>query len=620
MAFTIPSVFTAIDRMTRPVQAMAARVNSSMAAMEKKYKDISDVSKKMMVGGAVVGTVIAAPIVYATKKAIAFEDKMADVAKVMNLQAGSAELKKVGDEVMNLSKHLKRPTVEVAELYGNIAQSGVAAKDVEYISRLAGEMGVAYGISADLAGESFVKLKNAMGATIEQTKGITDAINHLGNNTAAKSAELLEFMASGGAGAARNLDIMGEKAAAIGSVWISNGKSAAESGTIFERMMKGILGNAEKMSIFQKAGGGIAGFMAIIEKGSKLKGQAQFKFFESFGQYGTDISMLSKNLDQLKTNLKLVGNAADFADSSNAEFANRQKTTAERLKGVQVNLEILAIKAGEVFLPILEKIIDKISPLIDGLSKWISENQETAKTIGYVAAGVSAFAFVMSGVGAVIQGVIIAVETLTAVITVLSGPVGLIILAIAAMVTWLYLIIKYYDKWGKYVTLLMGPIGILIDLIMTVRKHWDAIGSAFKEGGIKEGIKAIGRALLDFLLSPIKRVLELIGKIPGAAALVQPALDMMNSWTAPQITESKQTKLIRAMGLERETTIPSFSAPKQAKPVSAINPKAEQAKAVASTMTETINNRLSIDINGNPKDFSYKAPAGIPVKLTPNIG
>lgn len=100
-----------------------------------------------------------------------------------------------------------------------------------------------------------------------------------------------------------------------------------------------------------------------------------------------------------------------------------------------------------------------------------------------------------------------------------ANPIGLIVLAIAALVGMITLVVAKYDSWGASLTLLMGPLGIIINLVMTFKRNWESITKAFKEGGILAGIKRIGIVLLDVILYPVQQLLGLLAKIPGLSKL-----------------------------------------------------------------------------------------------------
>lgn len=547
--FSVPTIFTAIDKISPTISGIGDKV-------DKVQKRLNSVAKYALIGG----TVLASGLGFAFNEAVKFEDKMADVAKVMNLDAGSKELQDVSKEVQGLSVYLAQTPEAVAELYGNIAQSGVAKAEIGAVSKLAGEMGVAFGISAGQAGESFVKLQNSMGITLKQTKYVTDAINELGNQTAAKSSELLEFMSSGGAGAARQLELAGEEAAAVGSVFISVGKSASEAGTIFERLMKGVLGKADVKRIYDRHGKGLNGIMAVLEHGQKLNPDAQFKFFRNFGEYGTDISLLSKNLDLMKKNLGFVSEASKINNSSFLEFQNRQKTMAVTLQKLKTEFTNLAIEVGYVLLPVVRDLLTEFSPYFKSFGQYISDNKEGVIVIAKLAAGLFALSGAIKAINLVLAigktamvaytAVVAAYEavaitaalggyTLAGAIWAVAWPVLLVLAVIAliilAFIYWDEICEWFAKQWEKF-TNWIGEI-------------WDAVVKWFEEFSFVDFFKSIGQAIIDFMLFPLRSVLELVSKIPGKigrlageALELTHKLDLVDKQDSPSTTASKQTR------------------------------------------------------------------------------
>jgi len=95
------------------------------------------------------------------------------------------------------------------------------------------------------------------------------------------------------------------------------------------------------------------------------------------------------------------------------------------------------------------------------------------------------------------------------------NPIGLIVIAIAALVTYTVIAIKHWDSFGAAMMIFLGPIGMVISLFKTLYDRWEQIKQAFSTGGIVAGLKEIGFAILDSLLYPIQQLLQLIAKIPG---------------------------------------------------------------------------------------------------------
>ncbi|WP_269222006.1 phage tail tape measure protein [Flavobacterium sp. IMCC34518] len=100
-----------------------------------------------------------------------------------------------------------------------------------------------------------------------------------------------------------------------------------------------------------------------------------------------------------------------------------------------------------------------------------------------------------------------------------ANPIGLVILAISALVAVVATIITYYEDWGAALSIVIGPLGWIINLVQSFVRHWDSITAAFEKGGIVGGIKRIGLVLLDALLYPVQQLLGLLAKIPGLGGL-----------------------------------------------------------------------------------------------------
>lgn len=95
-----------------------------------------------------------------------------------------------------------------------------------------------------------------------------------------------------------------------------------------------------------------------------------------------------------------------------------------------------------------------------------------------------------------------------------ANPIGLIIAGIVAVVAVVAVAITYWDEWGAALLTFLGPVGYLINALMSIREHWDSIVDAFSKDGIVGGIMRIGQVLLDVILKPVTQVLSLLSKLP----------------------------------------------------------------------------------------------------------
>lgn len=446
---TIPSVFTAIDKFSKPVDKMSRSASASFERMDRNMRKTSQKFGEMSKKSAIATAAIIAPLALLANEAVKFEDKMADVAKVANVDLGGTAFQKMSEDAKTLGIELGLSASESAELMANLAQGGVHISELNEVSRIAGKMAVAFGMSGDMAGESFIKTKNALGGTIKETQKVMDVINMFGNTTAAASNQLVEFMASGGSGVARAANASGEELAAFGAQFISMGKSASESATIMERFIKTALSDKKIRGVFDKAGGGAKGMFAVIEKGSKLSGKAQDEYFSNFGQYGLSIQLLAKNLDGpngLTEKLRASRDEMANAGSVNKEFDNRTKTSAFKLAQMKSQLTSLAIDLGTVLIPIINDLVSSLMPVIKGFANWAKTHKGTVTFIAKMALGVAAltgtFSLFTGAISLVFKGLSGIAQVLGIVskaFIFLSGPVGIAVLAIGALATAGYL-------------------------------------------------------------------------------------------------------------------------------------------------------------------------------------
>ena len=122
-----------------------------------------------------------------------------------------------------------------------------------------------------------------------------------------------------------------------------------------------------------------------------------------------------------------------------------------------------------------------------------------------------------------------------------ANPIGLIIVAIAALVAMVVVAIKHYDKWGAALLQFMGPVGWVINLFKSLYDHWESIKKAFQTEGIIGGLKRLGWVVMDALLKPFQQILEVIDKVTGTnwAGKIKSLREQQNLVTEGESPKSK---------------------------------------------------------------------------------
>lgn len=560
--FTIPSVFKAIDQMTQPIKAMMKSVvgfsnktQEELAKMERRYRSISSTAADVAKKSAIIGLAVLAPLILATREAMAFEDGMADIAKTTGL-SGSA-LENYGNELLSMSGDT-RTSIEELQAIGEIGgQLGIAEKDLLGFTDSANKFNVALG--KDFSGgveeatssvgtiSTLFKDARSFSAGDALTK-IGSSVNELGAKGSATSANIVEFTKRIGA-LPDALKPTATDTLALGAYFEEMGISAEIAARGFGDI---ITTGATNLPKFAKQ----MGVTAAQAKDLLNSNPAQFAkdFASSFkGLSATDTARILKSLKigdtgtiktvgALSTGIERLGFLQDvsnkaFVDGTSllAEYEKKNNTTAANVAKAQNNLKVFAITAGTLLLPVLNDLVKMIVPILRAFTQFARNNPKTTKTILLLAAGFGVLALIVSAVAfgvklwadvmliwAARAKIVTAAQWLwNAAMT--ANPIGLIIVAIGALILVVVAMIKHWDEWGAALSLVMGPMGFLISMIMSFSRNWDYVKDSFSSGGILAGIKAIGLVIYDAILMPLQQILKIIGDITGSTKVANVA-------------------------------------------------------------------------------------------------
>lgn len=108
------------------------------------------------------------------------------------------------------------------------------------------------------------------------------------------------------------------------------------------------------------------------------------------------------------------------------EFGEPLPTMAERLSALKNSFTEMWTKIWQALLPVLEKILNVVQPIIDKVANWIEQNPELASKILLVATAVSWLLFVLSSLPWIVSSV-------TAWLSFLMSPIWLVIAWITAL-------------------------------------------------------------------------------------------------------------------------------------------------------------------------------------------
>lgn len=330
-------------------------------------------------------TAAAGGLAYVTNAAMEFETAMSGVKKVVD---GTPEqIQALSTQIQQMSIDMGMGTDAIAEIAAQGGQLGIPIEKLGEFTKMAGEMSVAFGMTAEDAGDAAAKIANVFGLPIEEVGKLGDAINTLGNTSAAKESEIVDVMQRIG-GQAKQFGLATEQAAALSAAFISLGKSPEVAGTAinalltklqtanvqsddFKETLAGIGLNADKMAddIAANPQQALSNFLQTLE--SMDKQQRSVATFKLFGQeYVDDVNALVGGLDTYNKALDSVKDKSAIAGAMQKEFNAKMDTSAQSIDQAKQSINVLAQTVGKELLPVVSLGAKAVGGLAQGIGDF----------------------------------------------------------------------------------------------------------------------------------------------------------------------------------------------------------------------------------------------------------
>jgi TP901 family phage tail tape measure protein len=486
----IENIQKATNNAGKSFSKMSSNISSEMdkvnAKMTKQREGIMNLGNAFLAAGAMVGIPV--------KAAVDFESAMANVKKVIDFDSPK-QFQQMGKDFRRLAIETGKTAIGIAEIASAGGSLGIATKDILEFTKLASIMSVAFDMSTEDAGDSMGKMMNIYHLSMKQVNDLGDTINALDATMAAKSRDIVNVVSRIG-GTADVFGLSAKAAGGLASAFLALGKppevaatginamllklgTAEQQGAKFQNALKkiGVSAGGLKKAIDKDAQGALTGFLHTLAKVDKTKQMGILS--DMFGaEYSDDLATLVRGLNQYDKAMGVVGNTTENAGSMQREFAIRMATTQGKIDKAKASANDFMIELGNLLLPVITKILNKITPMITDLTRWAEQNKELAKTIMKVVGGIAlvigailiwkitmlaltpimfavsmammAYANRMAIWAAITKGAAIAMRVLNFVMR--MNPIGLVVTAI-------FLLIEAFGGFGKLFPWLTGIMG-----------------------------------------------------------------------------------------------------------------------------------------------------------------
>lgn len=525
------------DRLDKAAQAQAR-----LKAARSQYDKTQAFAGSMQGAGMSsmgAGMVAAAPLITSGGMAVNFEDAMLDVKKVVDFDTPE-QFQQMNREVISLSRDLALPAEGIAQIVAAAGQAKLPRDELIGFSKDAGQMGVAFGTTAEDAGKKMATWRTAFGMNQIAVRGLADQINYLGDNGNATALAISDVVTrvgplGGVAGlaaaetAALGATIVGmgvaEEVAATGikntMLALTKGSAATKSQVTAYKAL-GLEAGAVAKAMQADAGGTI---VDVLERVSKLSPDQQVSTLtQLFGSESVAaIAPMLAQLDVLKTNLDAVADSSKTSGSMAVEFANRMSGTKGAGKQAIEGLKGVATTVGMEFLPLIRDIALRVRDATKGMTEFAQKHPNVVKVVATLV-GVIAAALIVFG-------------ALAMVIAAILGPFALMRLALAMTAPMFTPVIvgvvgaaKAFAAWGlamlanpiTWIVLgIVAAIAAVAAVVFLVHKNWGTISEWFS--GIWAKVKT---GFSDFISFAINAFLKFspAGLIVSAFMAVWPLL------------------------------------------------------------------------------------------------
>ncbi|MEG3089755.1 phage tail tape measure protein [Sphingomonas sp. PB4P5] len=513
-----------LQEQTRRLEQASDRQRRFGAARERFARG-QGLATGMAAGGAsslAIGAAMARPIIGGVEQAQEFQSGMTDIAQKANLTREQAD--KMGASLLIAARAANQMPADLQKGVDTLSGFGLDPTKATQMMKPIGRAATAYEAEiADLSAAAFAANDN-LKVPIEQTGKVIDIMAEAGKAGAFEIKDMAgafpaltagyQALGQTGTGAVADLS------AALQIARKGAGDSATAAGNVANIIQK--IASPATIKAFSKFGidlpkslkkayaEGKTPLEAIAELTKKATGGdlGKIGFLFEDAQVQAGLRPIIQNLEEYRA---IRAKAAAANGTTDTDFAERMKDSAEQTKAMKVNAAALAVSLGNTLLPTVNAVLGRVGAFANRLADWSQRHPTLTRVILLTAAGLSAL-FIALGIGAIaLAGVVgpmylfaaAATYTQMSLLPIIGIALG-IVAGIALLAAGAYLI---YSKWGA----ISAWFGAL----------WQSIKTAFFAGigAIKAIFSQFDPRML--LFGPIGLLLGWLGgSVPGQLAEV----------------------------------------------------------------------------------------------------
>lgn len=624
----IPTIFTAVDKMS----GVVSKMSSNLTTFQKKASGLERLNTRLnkmkyYALGAAAGLGVM------VNDANNFEKSMNNVATLVD--TNNEDMNKMGEDVLDISKKIPKPVQELSSSLYDIRSAGIEASKAMDTLETSGKLAVA-GLST--TEESTNILTSAMNAFKKEGLDSNQIADILFKTVKAGKTTISQLSQAFGANAAiiesagvKLADFQAATAAItttgtpaaqaqnqIRAAIIALQKPTAEMEKIYKR-----LGVTSEKELIAREGSMVAAFDAVNKAGADMK----LNLAKAWGGSEAKAAVTSLTGATKDAYLSTLDDMVAGNSQLESAFSKQMKSNANQLQLAKNNVQALSITVGTQLAPIITGVVKRFTPLLQSVAEFIRGNEWLINMIPLVVGGLVLFKATVWGVRAAIfaQNIAMGINAarMGAMSLAMKGNIVAqtaykVAMGIGTGVTWLATAAT--TAFGIALNLGLWPILAIIAAVVAVIaviKNWSAITDwfgqkwdvftswisemwagvidFFSEFSFKDFFMGIGKAIISFMLLPLKGVLKMLSYLPGKVGeMSQLGLDKIDELTG--------------------------NAPGQGAAGGVLPSTGQASNESVQKSIEESNLRISIKDKGGNVESVEKDNKNIPVNLSPTVG
>jgi TP901 family phage tail tape measure protein len=317
--------------------------------------------------------------------AIKFEEAFADVRKVVD--GTPAQIAVLRNEIVEMSKVIPTSVKGLSDIMAAAGQSNIPYEELGKFTEQVAKVSVAWETSEKDTSDALAKIKTQLNLSVDGVGLYADAINHLGNNTAAKAPDLVDF-SKRVAATGKMFGFSATETLAFGGAMVAMGAETEVAATSFRNMGKALtkgdntakaaraawarIGMSPKAAAKDMQKNAVKTTLKVLDAIGKLpEWERATNAFALFGEEARALMPVISDTKELRRQLGLVGREADYAGSAFQEYMIRADTAANVLELLGNKLSARGIKYGDTWLPTLKEFSLGVGDVVDTLDKRV---------------------------------------------------------------------------------------------------------------------------------------------------------------------------------------------------------------------------------------------------------